>query len=502
MFAARRDVLRAKSGSLAQTPLPLLLHALLAEERSATLELKLRNLEKRVHFDAGVPVGCDSNLLHESLGASLVSKQKLTAPQLHALLGDSAASGKALQALLVERQLVSGFELFKLLQANLGHTLLDIFRWDDAQWRLLPLEDVATPIRMNTTQLVFTGAAQLPAETLAAHFALDDGQQLALARNPQDELKLSAKDTRLVQALKKRSTVGALCALPALSRDEVLRKLYALCVLDFADLAEGVDARLTHPTPPPEAAVAPPLPLTSGVPLLDDDEAVMNLLASEYLSFRSKDAFDQLGVKPDVPAAPLQKAFLQKCAALSPTRFAGADAKTKAEVLLMVYARAFGALSDPEQRALHLKRREHHEAARRAGGAPPKAAAEQFKIRTELLDAQAQFDEGRRRLDAGQHQSAVEHFEFAADIEPKGRTLAWLALARFRLAPDFAGPRSLSLLADACTRDPSCEEAWAFRADLALALGRWEEAADAYRRAGKLNPAQPRYLTALRGLGP
>lgn len=47
MFPARREVLRQKSGTLAQTPLPLLLHALLVEERSATLRLKLRNLEKR-----------------------------------------------------------------------------------------------------------------------------------------------------------------------------------------------------------------------------------------------------------------------------------------------------------------------------------------------------------------------------------------------------------------------------------------------------------------------
>jgi len=496
VFAPRREVLRAKAGSLAQTPLPLLLHALLSEERSATLELKLRNLEKRVHFEGGVPVGCDSNLRHESLGRHLVDKGKLTDAQHHTLLSDSVATGKSLQALLVERQLVSGFELFKLLQANLGHTLLDTFRWADAQWRLVDLEDVDTPIRMNTAQLVFTGAMQLPPETLAAHFAVEDAQELALLENPQEELKLSARDTRLVQALKKRATVGVLCGLPGLTRDEALRKLYALCVLELADTAAAVDARPKKQAPEP---IAPPPVEVQGLPFADEHEPTMNLLASEFLSFRGKDPFDLLGVKVDDAAGAVQRAFLNKCEALSPARFRGADAKGKAEILLMVYARAFGGLSDPEQHAHHRKRRETLQAQQRQP-AHPKAAAEHFKIRTELLDAQSQFDEGKKRLEAGQHQSAVEHFAYAADIEPRGRTLAYLALARFRLAPDFAAEKSLALLADACKREPGCEEAWAFRADLALSVSRHAEAEDAYRKAAALNPRQQRYRAALQNL--
>ncbi|HEY0880070.1 MAG TPA: DUF4388 domain-containing protein [Archangium sp.] len=497
MFVARRDVVRAKSGTLAETPLPLLLHALTVEEKSATLELQLRNLEKRVHFDAGALVGCESNLLHETLGKRLVAKGKLTDAQHHALLTDSAATGKSLQALLLERQLVSGFEIFKLLQANLGHMLLDVFRWSDAKWRIVPLEEVDTPLRMNVAQLVYTGALQLPAETVTRHFTVPDTQALALVEDPAESLKLGAKDTRLVNALKKRATVGALCTAPGLTRDEVLRRLYALCVLELADTAEAVDARpkkvIEAPAPPP----APAAP--TGLPFVDGDEKTMNLLASEFLSFRGKDSFDVLGVSMETQGAALQKAFLNKCAALTPARFENPDSRSKAEILLMVYARAFGALSDPDQYQLHRTRRLNHEEAKKR--AKPNKAAETFKIRTDLLDAGSQFEEGRKRLEANQLQSAIEHFEYAADIEPSGRTLAYLALARFRLNPDYAAEKSLELLADACTRDPECEEAWAFRADLALSLSRKAEAAESYRRAMKLNPAQKRYANQLRGLG-
>lgn len=503
MFPSRRDVLRSKSGTTGETPLPLLLHALSTEERTATLELTLRNLVKRVHLENGVPVACESNLLHETFGKTLVDKGKLTEAQHHALASESAATGKPLQSLLVEKQLVSGFELFKLMQANLAHVLLDAFRWADAKWKLVDLDEVSTPIKMNVAQLVFTGCAQLPPETLAAHFAIDEARPLALAVNVQDELKLGAKDLRLVQTLKKRAPLATLLALPGLSRDEVLRRVFALCVLEFADFADVVDAKVKQgaPPPPPPSAPQPEAPRVAApapAPQVDDD-ALLERLAAEYLSFRSKDAFDLLGVGVDAQPVALGKAFLAKADALAPTRFRTTDASNKAQMLLLAYARAYGALVEPELHAQHRTRRENLERSRK-GGVNPKAAADAFRIKTELLDAKSQFDEGKKRLEANELKSAIEHFEYAADIEPTGRTLAYLALARFRLAPDYALERSLQLLAEACQRDANCEEAWAFRADLALSVSRHVEAAEAYTQAARINPKHPRYAQALKGL--
>lgn len=506
MFTPRREVLRVKSGALTETPLPLLLHALLTEERSATLELQLRNLVKRVHFEAGVPVGCESNLLHETFGKYLVAKGKLTEPQHHSLASECAATGKPLQRLLVEKQLLSGFELFRLLQANLAHTLLDAFRWGEAKWRLGDLDEVETPIKMNTAQLVYLGAAQLPLETLQRHFVLDEQKPLAvLVDELTDELKVPSKDLRLVQALKRRSSFAGLLALPNVSREDVFRKLYALCVLELVDYAEVADAAVPKYRSSPSSLTQLPvdaIPVPTASPPVaskQDDEALMNALASEFLAHRGKDAFELLGVTPESPVTALAAAFLAKADALSPRRFVHPDARNRAESLLLAYARAYGALSDGDTHALHRKRREHLAASRKQGAGEARAA-EHFKIRTELLDASAQFEEGKKRLQAGQVASAVEHFQYAADIEPTGRVLAWLAFAHFRAAPDFAAESSLAALAEACARDPQCEEAWAFRGDLAVILSRHAEAEEAYRNAARLNPKQPRYRAALEGL--
>ena len=56
MFATPAQVLKQRDGALAETPFPLLLHALAVEERTCTLELKVRQREKRITFEDGAPV--------------------------------------------------------------------------------------------------------------------------------------------------------------------------------------------------------------------------------------------------------------------------------------------------------------------------------------------------------------------------------------------------------------------------------------------------------------
>ena len=500
MFPARREVLRQKSGTLLETPLPLLLHALLVDERNATLELKLRNLEKRVFFEGGVPVGCESNLLHETLGPSLVEKGKLTEAQHHTALAESAAAGKSLQGWLLEKQLLSAFDLFKHLQAMLGRSLLDAFRWSDATWKLAPAEDQEAPVRINPMQLIFTGCQHLPPSALAAQLATPPTEVFGMlpdAPSVQEELKLSAKETRLLQAIKRKATVAELCALPGFTVEDVHRRLYALRLLEFIDTAAAIAAMpvRSRPTPVPQVEPIATSKTAEGLPFLDDDEAAQNLLVAEFMSFRSRDAFEVLGVDVDTQGVALQRAFLTKASALSPLRFKNAEARTRAEALQLAYAKAFGALSEPETWQQHRDRRAARDS-KSPAAMKQKAAAEAVKIRTHLLDAQSQFDEGRRRLSAGNTRSAIEHFQYALDIEPRGRFLAWLAWAKYQAEPNGA-EACLELLGRACEQEPTCEEAHVWRGDLAMVLGRSAEAEAAFKQAVKLAPKNAKYAEAL-----
>jgi hypothetical protein len=74
MFPGAQALLRFPEGNLAESPLPLLLHAMLLEEKTCTLELTAKGIEKQILIEEGSPAACRSNLLHETLGRFLVER--------------------------------------------------------------------------------------------------------------------------------------------------------------------------------------------------------------------------------------------------------------------------------------------------------------------------------------------------------------------------------------------------------------------------------------------
>jgi hypothetical protein len=438
MFPTPAQVLKQREGALAETPFPLLLHALDVEERTCTLELKVRQREKRITFEDGSPVACSSNLLHETLGKFLVEKGKLSEADYQKALAESVQTEVPMGGLLVQKGLISPFDLYKQMQANMALKLLDCFRWTDARYRLIAdVEPPDTSVRMNPAQLILTGVAtMMPFDEVATHFTFTDDRRFAQVPGVEGP-KLSSKDARLFQALRFRPSFSELQERSGLDTDSTLRRLYAFCLLGLAEFADEVDKR-----PQPASPVAAPAPIlapaltpmpgmgvptvdpaalaaamSTGMPFSDEDEAVKNALLSAFMTHRSQDPFDLLGVPENVQPVALRKAFLALTDKFSPLRFQTTDLKEKAEALLVGYARAYGALSEVEQAALWRKRRAAAREKKVGTGRP--STAEQFRIRTDLLDASTQFDEAMKRLKVENYAGAFEYFEYACDIDPK-----------------------------------------------------------------------------------
>ncbi|HEX8821265.1 MAG TPA: DUF4388 domain-containing protein [Archangium sp.] len=520
MFLTPGQVLKQRDGTLAETPFPLLLHALAIEERTCTLELKVRQREKRITFEDGAPVAFVSNLLHETLGKFLVEKGKLSETDYQKALAESVQTDVPMSGLLVQKGLISPFDLYKQMQANMAMSLLDCFRWTDARYRLIAdTETPDTSVRMNTAQLILTGVANvMPFDEVATHFTFTDDRRFAQVPGVEGP-KLSSKDARLFQALRHRPTFPELMTRSGLDTDSTLRRLYAFCLLGLADFAEEVDQR-PQPAAAPAVAVQAPAPVlapaftpppgmggvetvdlatalaqaeaSKGLPYSDDDEAVKNALLSTFMSHRSQDPFDLLAVPENVQPVALRKAFLGLADKYSPLRFQTADLKEKAEALLAAYARAYGALSEVEQAALWRKRRAAAREKKVGTGRP--TTAEQFRIRTDLLDARTQYDEAMKRLKAENYAGAFEYFEYACDIDQKPIYKAYRAWARYLMKPESHGKLVLQELAEVTKQEAGCEEAWFFTGEVSRGEGLWTQAEDAYRKAFKLNPKNRQYV--------
>lgn len=499
MFPRPSEILASREGTIAETPLALLLQALHAEGRTVTLRLELRALEKRIQLEEGSPVACRSNLLHETLGKFLVEKGKLTEEQYQEALRESVESGKRMGEVLVGRKRLTPFDLYKLMQANLALRILDAFRWTEARWRLLDeTEPAELALKVNPAQLVLTGSAGfLPFEVVASHLAFTDEQRFALAPSPPhalSALKLSPKEAKLAQVLRRRPTFDEAVRESGLDVEEAMRRLYALAVLGIVDFAEAVPERAqpaaTPPAPapapagPPAAAAAPePAPET-------DDPALRDALVAAYFEHRSKDPFDLLGVGDAATPAEARAAFLALADRFSPLRLRSEDLREKAESLLAARARAYGALADAEQAALWRKRRAA--AAEKKKGAARPSTAEQFRISTDLLDASTQFGEGKRRLAGGNPRGALEQFQYAADIEPSALHRAHVAWARYLTDPARFGALALSELSGIVRSDPGCARAHFFAGEIHRAAGAFAQAEEAFRLAQRADPSDRR----------
>ncbi|MGI5862439.1 MAG: DUF4388 domain-containing protein [Myxococcales bacterium] len=252
MFYEPDKILRGTKGTLAERPLPQLFHAIYATRRTCGLELKRQAFEKVVIFENGSPVGCTSNLVHETLGRYLVDKRVMDEEAHLKLLAEAASRELKLEKVLLEHQVIDEATLHRHAQANLAQRILDAFRWSDARYRILGDVDIAPDApRMNAPQLLFTAlCTALPVEQVWAQFPLEGSTRFAIVHRPPlkfDDLKLAPRDRKLIEALQRRPSIDELASLPDLDTDDVARRLYAFSLLGLVDLAERVPE-----TPPPE----------------------------------------------------------------------------------------------------------------------------------------------------------------------------------------------------------------------------------------------------------
>jgi hypothetical protein len=542
--AQLEEIARLREGSLPVVPFAPLLFAYAVHQRSLVLEVRRRQVWKRIVIENGIPVDCRSNLAHETLGRYMVTEGKLSEEDYAACLSRSAARGAQFGEILLENGLLTAVDLFRILQQNLAKKLLDLFSWNEGEFRSLDeAPPSASSLKVKVPQLILTGVSKLaPQEQVDMAVAPLVGKKLVLNPSPPfplDDLRLSPNQSRIAEALHPPGRrMGELAEGTRLPVDEITRILYALSILGAVVPADAVPAELTAtgsfprpagvapapvPVPPvPSATVpvamlpAPPAargtaptavmpvrPVAAPPPAASpaDAERRRNEIMQAYLSYRRQDAFDLLGAPEDGAPALFEQKFIELARRFAPWTLdlAGpegmeAGMQERARDLFLAAARAFAELMDAEQRNTLLFRRKtlREERARKP--------AASFAIKTDLLDAESQYKKGKALMDAGKHREALMLLEFAADCDPQnGLYAAELAYCRFLTAPASAG-RSLKELNETLRRDPNCGLAAFYAGEIERQTGDPAAAEAHLRRAVKLMSPDRRPIEALKTL--
>jgi hypothetical protein len=325
--------------------------------------------------------------------------------------------------------------------------------------------------------------------------------------------------------------MGELAEATGLPVDEITRLLYALCTLGVAVAADTVPKELIgaapplrpalagtgtfplpslaapapappepeKPSPPPAAAAPKTAPATPAPPAISSQELERrrNEIMQTYLSYRRQDAFDLLNVPEEATAQVIDEKFLAYSRRFTPWTLDHPDLAAMAERaqdLFLAGARAYGELCDREQRNTLLFRRKTLRDKR------AKKPAASFAIKTDLLDAEAQYRKGKSLLEAGKPRDSLVLLEFAADCDPQnGVYAAETAWCRFLVSSSYAD-RSLRELNEALRIDPQCGLAELYAGEIHGRLGHPAEAEAHLRRALKLMSPDRRPIEALKAL--
>lgn len=501
------EISRLPEGSLEKVPFAPLLFAQTVHRRTGILEFKRRQIWKKIVFEDGVPVDCRSNLAHETLGRYMVLEGKLSEDDFTAALSKSAARGAPLGEILLEQGLVDAVELFRILQANLAKKLLDVFTWKEGEFRRVEdeLSAAESSLKIRVPQLVLTGVTKL-ATREEVDFAVAPLVGTRLALNPRppfalDELRFNAGQSRLAEALRPGRRMGEVAEETGLPLDEIARTIYALSILGAIVPADRIPRDLLGTAPPPRppaaATAAIPAPVSAPAAPAAPAEATpaaaaaaadgfdvvrrRNEVMQAFLSYRRQDAFDLLGLPEDAGLPEIAEKYLEIARRYAPWSFDHpelASVREKALDLFLAGARAYGELADTEQRNTLLFRRKtlREERARRPAN---------MAIKTDLLDAEAQYEKGKALLEEGRYRDALEVLEFASDCDPQnGLYAAELAWCRF-LVSEAHGDRAVRDLLETLRRDPGCGIASYYAGEILRQLGRPDEAEEHLRRAIK-----------------
>lgn len=506
-------------GDLAEYPFAVLMHAFAAHRRSVVLEIERKPMKKGIVIENGVPVDCQSNLLHETLARFMASQGILGEDEADQEFQKAAQRGLRLGESLILDGRISASELYKVLQQNLARKLLDGFSWRTGAFRVIQtMPEVDSPLKVKAPQLVVTGVSK---------FARDDevntsigplvGKKLFLHPNPPfglDEIRLSQEQQKLVEIVSAGKRLDELAAETSIPFDQIMRLLYSLAVIGIVVPEDWLPKDAPKPKPKPKPKSKPgtqPEPAAASTPsaqparadernlLPADIERMSNRLMEAYLKHRAQDAFELLGVDESAAALEVQDAYLEFSQAFAPWQFDVPGLSSlveKAQDLFLAGGRAFGELCDVERRNELITRRRTL-----AKQGEKKDVASRFAIQNELLDSELQYKKGKAFMAKQRWSEAVDLLQFAYDCDPQNSLYrAELAYCRFMNKPDLHADESREELKETLRIDPKSAIAAYYLGMVQMDTENFDEAKAPLEKALRLMKGDRRPIEALKEL--
>jgi hypothetical protein len=259
-------------------------------QKTGTLVVSNKAVEKKIFFKNGRVISSASNDPREYLGQFLMSHGYISEPELMKGMQVQAESGILLGKILVMIDVISEEELQRLMRMKAEEAIYDIFLWRDGEFRFiddeLPMQEMI-PLQVDVTGIIMEGTRRvdewqrirllIPSEALvpAVLKAIDDGVA--------DRLNFDDAQRTVVAAVDGKRNVADIVLESRSSSFLVAETLYRLVRESFIELRE--------PTPEKAAAMAPPKVSSAKIPVVAEtpEDEVSALLTRAQQALRGRD---------------------------------------------------------------------------------------------------------------------------------------------------------------------------------------------------------------------
>ncbi len=400
-------------GSLAAVDFPLLLQDVAFHKTTGCLNLRWGRVKKVIFLQDGEVTFALSNQMRETLGRFLLDRGSLGEDAYQAAIESMLQSGKRLGEYLISQGLIEPKELFEAVRANVVHKVLDLFTWPTGDFRVSAYQEPPAHIPgqpLEVHRVLWDGVrSHLPFERLSGTLR----PQMELTLLPQGDLfqlaaevPLAKDDLQFLRLLRRLrgQTLGQV--LGELRGEAEVRFLYYLLLRNYLTLSRGGDG--------------------AGTWGLDSADLERVRRARHRLdAFRSRNYFQVLEVPLDASDEKVRESYLHRAKDVHPDMLGPNDPPEMHQIhgeTFHVIQAAYEALKTEPRRREYLKFIQE-------------GLEEEVADGSRILEAEAQFQQGRALLKRRSWDEAAECFRRALDANPEeGEYALHLGIARLHQA--------------------------------------------------------------------
>lgn len=274
----------ALSGNL-RTMLPGdLLQWLSLGQKTGTLVISNKRVEKKIFFRNGRVISSASNDPREYLGQFLMSHGYITEPELKKAMEVQQQSGILLGKILVMIDVITEPDLVRFMRLKAEEEIYDIFLWNDGDFYFvddeLPQMEMI-PLQVDVTGIIMEGTRRVD-EWARIRETIPNEAVIPKLLKEVDYSELEEVEEPIVRAIDGKRTIADLVLESRSSAFTVSSTVSALVRHGFAKLVDPTTQKLKKLTEEQAAAVLAPAEF-------NEDDEILSLLSGAQNALRSRD---------------------------------------------------------------------------------------------------------------------------------------------------------------------------------------------------------------------